>query len=186
MNNCPKEGNCSESPSLRIPKGVAVVTPSRGVTQVVIATGQEATRNALPIKAGLKILQPKPPKNCLPIMIATAEPIAAIHKGIVDGRQKASNKPVITALPSLIVTSRCIIFWAITSLSRAVITQVRITVAAAMPKKYTAPTKAGKRAMQTSRIAVETLLALCKCGEDDTINKFSCVFIISYPHHSWL
>jgi hypothetical protein len=71
-----------------------------GTVQVVISIPKEAVRNALPIIAGLNILQPRPPKTILPIMIAKAEPITAAQIGRAGGTEKARMMPVTTALKS--------------------------------------------------------------------------------------
>ncbi|HMP31911.1 MAG TPA: hypothetical protein PKD85_20070, partial [Saprospiraceae bacterium] len=57
----------------------------KALYQVVMATGKEACRKALPTNAGLKTLFPNPPKINLPKPIAITEPIKAIHKGKLGG-----------------------------------------------------------------------------------------------------
>jgi hypothetical protein len=83
---------------------VAPVAPSGenndkkcGFGQTVICTGNEINKNTRPTNAGLKILQPIPPKHILATIIDINEPINIIQQGIVDGKLKANNKPVITA-----------------------------------------------------------------------------------------
>ena len=53
---------------------------------------------------------PIPPNSIFTIMIANTLPMAAIHQGIDDGRLRASNSPVTTALKSPIVTGSFMIF----------------------------------------------------------------------------
>jgi hypothetical protein len=73
-----------------------------GETQVVMATGKEARRKDLPIRAGLKMFCPSPPKRCFATTMAKMEPKAAIQTGNVGGRQKARSSPVTIALNSLV------------------------------------------------------------------------------------
>ena len=49
-----------------------------GLIQVVMATGHDTIRAALPIWAGLKILNPRPPIECFATTMANAEPSAVI------------------------------------------------------------------------------------------------------------
>ena len=94
--------------------GVAPVCPSTavsamvrngkpGVGHVVICTGNEMSRNARPANAGLKRLQPSPPKVIFTTPIANKAPITTIHNGMLAGRLNASNKPVRMAEPSVTV-----------------------------------------------------------------------------------
>ena len=46
--------------------------------QVVMATGQDTMRAALPMWAGLKILKPNPPMDCLATTMARMEPMATM------------------------------------------------------------------------------------------------------------
>ena len=62
--------------------GVAVVTasaPAKGAYHFVIIPGQERSKKALPIRAGLKIFCPKPPNTCFE-NIANILPKTGIHK----------------------------------------------------------------------------------------------------------
>ena len=99
-------------PSAYAAKGVALVTTSAvfqngtdipGATQVVIASDQDASKNARPASAGFIKLCPSPPKNCFTITIENNAPITTIHSGIVTGRLNAKSIPVTTALKSPIV-----------------------------------------------------------------------------------
>ena len=54
-------------------------------------------KTARPVNAGLKTLEPIPPKSPLAIIIATAAPKIIIHQGIVGGQTKASITPVTQA-----------------------------------------------------------------------------------------
>ena len=61
--------------------GVALVTtstPGWNEVQVVMATGQETMSAARPTCAGLKILKPSPPIDCLATTMAKIAPIATI------------------------------------------------------------------------------------------------------------
>jgi hypothetical protein len=71
-----------------------------GTAQVVISIPKEAVRKALPIIAGLNILQPSPPKTILPTIIAKPEPITQAQTGSAGGIEKARMMPVTTALKS--------------------------------------------------------------------------------------
>ena len=79
-----RPGRLSSVPAFIIASGVAPETPSS--VQVVIGTGQLVSIIARPASAGLTMLQPKPPKNCLTTMIAKRLPKTAIQKGMVGGR----------------------------------------------------------------------------------------------------
>ena len=77
--------------------GVADVTASTakfGFVHVVIATGNAACRNARPAKAGLKMLNPSPPKISLPIAIEKTAPIAVEDKEKFGGNTNPSKIPV--------------------------------------------------------------------------------------------
>jgi hypothetical protein len=99
----------AKSPPSNSIRGVAEVMAStsprlRGaVKAMVIGFAYAAIRMARPANAGFKKLWPKPPKSCLTSTIAANDPITGIHSGNAGGRVMASNKPVITALPSLTV-----------------------------------------------------------------------------------
>ena len=96
-------------------RGDAAVTASvfhdNALTQFVIADGKDTNSTILPISAGLTKFWPMPPKNCLTTMMATTEPMAAIHSGMDTGRLNARIRPVTTALksprvPGLFITLR--------------------------------------------------------------------------------
>jgi hypothetical protein len=78
---------------------------------VVIWTGHDAMRNALPASAGLKILKPRPPKSCLAITMANTDPMHTIHTGACGGTFMASRRPVSTADPSAAVILFLMINW---------------------------------------------------------------------------
>jgi hypothetical protein len=64
--------------------------PSAAGAQVaVIATGKHMYMNARPTIAGLKILNPKPPKTILPNIIAKTIPMTRICHGMVGGMMSA-------------------------------------------------------------------------------------------------
>ena len=52
---------------------------------------------ARPTMAGLKMLQPKPPKATFPIPIATHEPITATYHGALQGSDRPKMTPVMAA-----------------------------------------------------------------------------------------
>ena len=62
-----------------------------------MAVGNAACAKALPTKAGLKTLNPKPPNKPLPKAMAAMPEIAPIQSGKPGGKVKASNKPVMQA-----------------------------------------------------------------------------------------
>ena len=87
---------------LRLASIVAPVTPSMPFCisgHVVIAAGNDSSRNTRPTRAGFQILQPRPPKDILPMPIDTTAPITTIHHGSMLGRLNASSMPVISAEP---------------------------------------------------------------------------------------
>src|SRR5699024_5314815 len=93
----------SENPYLIIDSGVASVAASTpGDTKSDIIVGHEVNNIALAANAGFIKFEPNPPKNCLTIIIAKAEPTTGIHHGAVGGKLKANSIPVITALKSFI------------------------------------------------------------------------------------
>src|SRR3989339_674198 len=73
--------------------------------QVVIATGKEACKKARPTRAGLKMLQPSPPKIIFPTRIETILPITPIQSGKAGGRVSPSSRPVSAADQSPMVGS---------------------------------------------------------------------------------
>ena len=100
-----------DRPSLICPKSVgpvmasvnALVNNGCGAGHVVMATGKEMSMKTRPTKAGLNGLLPRPPNDILPMPMATIEPTMIIHAGMLDGKLKASNMPVIIAEPSAMV-----------------------------------------------------------------------------------
>ena len=88
--------------------GVAVVTPSN--VNILMLSGQAASRKALAAKAGFIKLHPIPPKICFTNTMATIEPIHATPRGVLIGRFKASKTPVTIALKSFMVISFFVIF----------------------------------------------------------------------------
>ena len=94
----------------RMPSVVAEVTESvfrkfkkSGLGHWVIWTGNEINKNTLPVKAGLNMFLPKPPKASLATPMAMKVPIIIIQFGMELGRLKASKIPVITADKSVVV-----------------------------------------------------------------------------------
>ncbi|MBT9165963.1 MAG: hypothetical protein DDT25_00626 [Chloroflexi bacterium] len=93
---------------------------------MVISTGKEAVIKALPPRAGLNMLCPRPPKASLTMAIENTDPAATIHNGIVGGRVNARRSPVTTALPS-IMNGLFLNFLAPYSVSTAAATLTAIT-----------------------------------------------------------
>jgi hypothetical protein len=71
-----------------------------GTVQVVISMPKQAVKNALPTMAGLKILEPSPPKTIFPIAMEKTLPIIAAQIGKLGGTDSARIIPVTTALKS--------------------------------------------------------------------------------------
>jgi len=71
-----------------------------GTVQVVINMPKQAVKNALPTMAGLKILEPSPPKTIFPIAMEKTLPIIAAQIGKLGGTDSARIMPVTTALKS--------------------------------------------------------------------------------------
>lgn len=111
--------------------------------------GYAAARNALAIKAGLNIFEPKPPKICLPTKIANIEPKLAAYQAVEGGKIKARSKPVKAALKSLIAEGRFLILKIILSVATAVNTQFRIRNIALYLKRITDAITAGSSAKIT-------------------------------------
>ena len=64
---------------------------------MAIAVGKAACANARPTSAGLKTLNPRPPKRPLPSAMATRPATAPIQSGKPGGSVSASRSPVMTA-----------------------------------------------------------------------------------------
>ena len=105
-----------------------------GATHFAIAVGKETMRMILAVIAGLTKFWPSPPNICLTTTIATILPIAAIHKGRVDGRLSASIRPVTTAERSPSVPGRFMAFLERYSARTAVPTVVAVSASAFVPK----------------------------------------------------
>ena len=73
------------------------------LVQVVIATGNDASKNALPARAGLTKLLPIPPNTIFTTIIENTPPNIHIHHGSDACTLNASNKPVTTAEKSPMV-----------------------------------------------------------------------------------
>ena len=149
-------------------KGVAVVFRSSGLLHVVRITGYDASRNARPASAGLKIFMPKPPKVNLTIAMAKNEPKLTTHQGVAGGSVIASSKPVITALPSRMV----IVFFCklviIDSVKIAVITDEESTINAGILNKYKEKATAGNKAKTTLHIILGVVIFSLICGETES------------------
>ena len=89
-------------PDFIIPTGVAVVTPST-TCLIAMALPKEISRKQRAASAGLMKFLPSPPKQPLQTTMANTEPITGIYRGVCGPRDRASSRPVTTALPSQIV-----------------------------------------------------------------------------------
>ena len=67
---------------------------------MIINAGYDKSKIALATKAGLKMLLPRPPNNCFPIIIVKNPPSIGIHQGTVGGSVRPNNAPAKKALPS--------------------------------------------------------------------------------------
>lgn len=158
-------GSSPPDASFKMDSGVAEETTSTGINNpvvngrvhLVIITGHEASKNALPAKAGFIKLCPVPPKNCFAIIIATNEPIRHIHHGAETGKLKARIIPVTAAVPSDIVMGLFVIFCHKNSKPMENKTQRAVKISALNPKKITEQTKEGMSAMQTSVIILDVV-----------------------------
>ena len=109
-------------------------------------------RNALPTKAGLKMFEPRPPKICFPMLIATIEPKLAPYHFVEGGKISASRRPVKIALKSLMQSCFFLIFKITISVTTALIIQFDMSQIACCPKKYIEAAVAGIRAIITCSI----------------------------------
>ena len=71
-----------------------------GTVHVVIIIPKLAVRNALPTIAGLKILEPSPPKTIFPSAMEKTLPMTAAQIGRLGGSDSARITPVTMALKS--------------------------------------------------------------------------------------
>ena len=122
------------------------------IVQSVICTGYAISRKIRPVSAGLKGLQPKPPKVILPTPIATTAPISTIHHGIPTGRLKANNIPVTIAERSPMVVRRPIIRPKRNSNNTQPATATPVTSNTLQPITYVDTARAGTSAKITSSI----------------------------------
>ena len=79
---------------------------NEGVTNALaspIAAEKDTNRTTRAVIAGFAKFFPIPPNSIFTTTIATKQPTIAIQNGNVDGRLKASNIPVTTALQSEMV-----------------------------------------------------------------------------------
>ena len=96
---------------------VADVTVSKGsgnaeaVFVAVMRPGQDASRTARAMSAGLTKLHPIPPNSCFTSRMATAAPMRIIHQGAVAGRFSARITPVTAADRSLMRMGFLNSFW---------------------------------------------------------------------------
>ena len=80
-----------------------IQTPTIDVSVSPSVMAQSGITTSDIASAGLKGLQPNPPKVILPTPIATNAPMIIIQSGKLEGRLNASNTPVIIAEPSQMV-----------------------------------------------------------------------------------
>ena len=140
--------------------------PSRKADcQVVIATGNAACRKALPTRAGLKRLYPRPPKTNFPTATEKTPPRNAIQSGKMGGSVSPRRTPVMTADQSDIVLSLFDHLHKACSVSTLAITTVAMTRNAFIPKANTAKITTGIIAQTTFCMIVSVLTPFLICGE---------------------
>ena len=98
---------------------------------IAIALAKEISRKQRAASAGLMKFLPSPPKQPLQTTMANTEPITGIYRGVCGPRERASSRPVTTALPSQIVLG----FLQILQNSHSVAT-ADTTARATMPKAF--------------------------------------------------
>ncbi len=109
--------------------------------------------------------------------IATTEPMTTIHQGIEAGRLNESNRPVTTAerLPS--VHSPFIMnFWMRYSTRTQLAMAIAVTRSTSQPNTVAETTRAGSRAIITSRMIFCVDSGPWTCGEGATKSLFAIVF----------
>jgi hypothetical protein len=107
--------------------------------------------------------------------MATNAPMGIIHMGIVEGKLKASKRPVTTALKSLNVFLLLRIFLVIYSKSTQETTLTIFTIRALGPKSQTEAAKAGTRAIITSLIIVCEVSPDFIWGDAATVGFIFCI-----------
>ena len=95
-------GMACSPPSLRMPRGVAVVTastppkePVNGMVHLVICAGKDTIRMMRPARAGLTKFCPMPPKNCLTTTMAMAEPSEMCIRDRLGGGTQHAGRAVV-------------------------------------------------------------------------------------------
>ena len=88
-------------PDFSTARGVAEETAS--TLKVVTVLLKEISTKQRPARAGLIKFLPRPPKQHLATPTPNSAPMMGIYTGTVGGRDRASRRPVTTALPSLMV-----------------------------------------------------------------------------------
>jgi hypothetical protein len=151
-----------------------------GTVHVVINIPKQAVKNVLPTMAGLKILQPSPPKTIFPIAIEKTLPITAAQMGRLGGTDSASIMPVTTALKSPSELGFLRIALQSHSVTTEQITQVDISMNAWMRKYQPAAIIAGARPIITSIITDRVESGLLICGACETV-MFSSIYPYTYP-----
>jgi len=130
-----------------------------------MSVGNEMWTNARPTSAGFHILYPRPPKQCFAMPMATAAATIGTNHRAWAGRQKATRRPVTTALPSptvILPRRRCVMTASATTADATARPMCRY---ARMPKKYPAATAAGTSAAATDHMIRATVSSPHRCGQ---------------------
>ena len=141
------------------------------------------SRKARPAKAGLKRLQPKPPKVILTMPMAKSAPTTIIHGWMLLGMLNARRMPVRMAEPSVTVVLGFFSMNLLIAHSKNTheATEMAVVMIAPTPKLMNEHRRAGTRAMQTQYMFFCTESPLCTWGESDTTNLFAIILFTILP-----
>ena len=154
-----------------------------GLSQLApIAAGKLRNMNARPVRAGLKTLEPIPPKSPFATIIATAAPITNIQIGTVGEETKASIMPLTQAERFETTTFCLVIFWKMNSKKTQDATDTRILIKAPHPKSTIPIIASGSIATITVPIIIWGLHFKLKWGLDETCMRL----ILHLPLHQIL
>ena len=132
---------------------------------------QDTNRTTRAVIAGFAKFFPIPPNSIFTTTIATKQPTIAIQNGNVDGRLKASNIPVTTALQSEMVLGCLVITLYKYSKMIQEATQTQINMSARKPNSKVAMA-VGISATTTVSIMLEVVTGSFRCGEVTTKSLF--------------
>ena len=136
------------------------------MTQVVMATGQEASRNARPASAGFMKFLPMPPNRHFAKMMENRAPITMTHSGADTGDTKESSTPVTTADRSPVESGLPAALQKIFSKTTQAMTVTAVCSSARGPNMKTATAIAGISAMMTSSMIERVSSLALICGEE--------------------